>query len=114
MEPNIAFRVREHDEPACEIRVNFGVFAGRNVTPAEIDDLATELRDAVASFTVVAEDRHEFGDSVEASLHQVVIEVAREFVGERPEQLCAQLVAAADEWAQTCIAARSVDVADLG
>jgi hypothetical protein len=113
MEPTIAFRVREHDEPACEIRVNFGVFAGRSVTPAEVDDLAVELRDTVSSFTVVAEDRHEFGASVEASLHQVVIEVAHEFAGARPEELCAQLVAAADEWAQACIAARSVDLADF-
>ena len=113
MEPNIAFRVREHDEPACEIRVNFGVFAGRSATPAEIDDLATELRDSVDSFTIVAEERHEFGASVEASLHQVVIEVAREFAGGRPEELCARLVAVADDWAQTCIATRHVDLADL-
>ncbi|MEN3342278.1 MAG: hypothetical protein V7644_1682 [Actinomycetota bacterium] len=113
MEPAIAFRVREHDEPACEIRVNFGVFAGRSATPAEIEDLATELRDTVASFTIVSEDRHEFGPSVEATLHQVVIEIAREYAGERPEQTCAQLVGAADQWAQACIAARSVDVAEF-
>ena len=113
MEPTIAFRVREHEEPACEIRVNFGVFAGRSVTPAEIDDLAVELRDFVPSFTIVAEDRHEFGASVEASLHQVVIEIAQEFAGPRPEDLCGGLVAAADVWAQTCIAARSVDVAEF-
>jgi hypothetical protein len=113
MEPTIAFRVREHDEPACEIRINFGVFAGRSATPAEIDDLATEIRDLADSFAIVAEDRHEFGASVEASLHQVVIEVEREFVGGRPEELCARLVAVADDWAQACIAARHVDLADI-
>ncbi len=113
MEPKIAFRVREHDDPACEIRVNFGVFAGRSATPAEIDDLAMGLQDSVASFSIVAEERHEFGDSVEASLHQVVIEVEREFAGEQPERLCAELVAVADEWAKACIATRHVDVADL-
>jgi hypothetical protein len=113
MEPSIALHVREHDEPACEIRVNFGVFAGRSVTPAEIDDLASELRNWVDSFSIVAEDRHEFGAAVEASVHQVVVEVSREFAGERPESLCTELVAVADEWAQSCIAARSVDLADL-
>jgi hypothetical protein len=110
MEPAIAFHVREHDEPACEIRVNFGVFAGRSATPAEIDDLATGLRDQVESFSIVAEDRHEFGSGVEASLHQVVIEVSREFAGARPSELCSRLVATADQWAQECIAARSVEV----
>jgi hypothetical protein len=113
MEPMIAFRVREQEEPACEIRVNFGVFAGRSATPAEIEDLAIELRDSVESFAVVAEERHEFGAAVEASIHQVVIEVAREFVDGQPERLCARLVQVADEWAQSCIAARHADVADL-
>ena len=35
----VAFCVREVEEPALEVRVNFGVFAGRHVTPAEIDVL---------------------------------------------------------------------------
>ena len=43
IEPAIAFCVRQHDEPALEVRVNFGVFAGRDVTPAEIDELARQL-----------------------------------------------------------------------
>ena len=113
MEPNIAFRVREHDEPACEIRVNFGVFAGRSATPAEIDDLATDLRDSVDSFTIVAEERHEFGASVEASLHQVVIEVAREFAGGRPEELCDRLLEAVTAWAEACIEDRHAEISEL-
>ena len=52
-EPTIAFRVHERDEPGLEIRVNFGMFAGRNATQAEIDDLARSLNDVVESFTVV-------------------------------------------------------------
>ena len=48
-EPSIAFRVHEHDGPALEVRVNFGVFAGRNATQAEIDDLARLLNDVVES-----------------------------------------------------------------
>ena len=48
------------------MRVNFGVFAGRNATQAEIDDLARALHDDVESFTIVAEERHEFGGEVEA------------------------------------------------
>jgi hypothetical protein len=113
MEPEIAFRLREQEEPACEVRVNFGVFAGRQVTPAEIDDLARELRETVPAFAIVAEERHEFGGSVEAALHQVVIEVERAFAGDDPDRLGAQLVAAGERWAEACIAARHLDLADL-
>src|SRR4051794_37095396 len=113
MEPAIAFCVREHDDPALEVRVNFGVFAGRDVTGAEIDDLARGLRDEVESFSIVAEERHEFGGDVEASLHQVVIEVSQEHAGDQPDVLCDRLVELADEWASACIAARHSDLADL-
>lgn len=113
MDPAIAFCVREHEDPALEVRVNFGVFAGRDVTPAEIDDLAHSLRDELLSFSIVAEDRHEFGGDVEATLHQVVIEVAREHAGADPAVLCDRVVEVADEWATACIAARHSDLADL-
>ena len=105
-EPSIALRVREHDEPALEVRVNFGVFAGRHATPAEIDDLARILRDLLPSFSIVSEERHEFGGMVEAALHQVVIEVPREHVDEEPDVLAERIVLAANGWAIDCIASR--------
>ncbi len=105
-EPAIALRVREHDEPALAVRVNFGVFAGRHATPAEIDDLAHVLRALVASFTIVAEERHEFGGAVEAALHQVVVEVAREHAGDDADVLAERIIAAAGDWADACIASR--------
>ena len=77
-EPAISLLVREHDDPGIEIRVNFGVFAGRHATPAEIDELAMALREHAPSFAIVSEERHEFGDAVEASVHQVVVEVPQE------------------------------------
>ncbi len=106
VDPRIAFRVHSHDRPALEVRVNFGVFAGRHATPAEIDDLAHALRAEVESFTIVSEERHEFGGDVEASLHQVVIEIARDRAGTEPDALGERIVATADVWAATCIAAR--------
>jgi hypothetical protein len=39
--------VRKQEEPGFEVRVNFGVFAGRHATPAEIDELAAALKDSV-------------------------------------------------------------------
>jgi hypothetical protein len=107
-EPAIAFSVRTPEDPALEVRVNFGVFAGRHATPAEIDDLARTLRDELGTFTIVAEDRHEFGGDVEAALHQVVIEVSSEHAGPTPDALRARVVAAAGAWANACIASRHV------
>jgi hypothetical protein len=105
-EPAISLLVRRHDEPGVEIRVNFGVFAGRHATPAEIDELALALRDFLPSFAIVSEERHEFGDAVEASVHQVVVEVPQEHAGPDPDVLAEQIVLAANGWALECIAAR--------
>lgn len=105
-EPAISLLVREFEGPGIEVRTNFGVFVGRHATPAEIDELALGLRDILPSFTIVAEERHEFGEAVEAAVHQVVVEVAQEDAGEEPEFLAGQIVHAADGWARKCIAAR--------
>jgi hypothetical protein len=105
-EPAISLLVREHEDPGIEVRVNFGVFAGRHATPAEIDELALALRDSVPSFAIVSEERHEFGDAVEASVHQVVVEVPQEVADEEPQLLAERIVFAANGWALECIAAR--------
>jgi len=105
-EPAISLLVRDHDEPGIEIRVNFGVFAGRHATPAEIDELALALRELIPSFAILSEERHEFGDAVEASVHQVVVEVPQEYAGHGAEVLAEQIRLAANGWALECIASR--------
>ena len=112
MEEAIAFCVEAHERSAVEVRVNFGVFAGRNATQAEIDDLARLLGDEVESFSVTASDRHEFGGDVETSVRQVVIEVSREYAG-GDNELCDRLVALAETWARDCIHSRA-DLGELG
>jgi hypothetical protein len=107
MDPAIAFRVHPYPEPALEVRVNFGVYAGRNATPAEIDDLAHQLRSEVPRFAVIAEARHEFGDNVETSLHQVVIEVDGQHVGALSDETCERIIEAANRWASACVASRT-------
>jgi hypothetical protein len=105
-EPAISLRVREQEEPGIEVRVNFGVFAGRHATPAEIDELAAALRNLVPAFAIVAEDRHEFADSAEAAVHQVVIEVPSEHGSPEPDVFAERIVLAANGWALNCIASR--------
>jgi hypothetical protein len=113
MAETVAFCVRDHEEPALEVRVNFGVFAGRQATPAEIDDLARSLHEELESFAVIAEERHEFAGEVEASLRQVVIEISREYAGDDLDDLCERVVRRAEKWAADCIHSRS-DLGELG
>ena len=110
MDPTIAFRVPPHEGAVIEVRVNFGVYAGRNATPAEIDDLARALRNEVPQFTITVEQRHEFGNDVEAAVRQAVIEIDRPNAGDNPDALAERVVAAANRWASACIATRT----DLG
>lgn len=113
MDPTIAFRVHPHEEPGLEVRVNFGLYTGRNATAAEIDDLAHSLRSHVPTFTVTAEERHQFGDDVETSVHQVVIEVDRQNAGDLSDDVCGRIVETAGRWATACRVSRS-ELGELG
>ena len=114
-EPEIAFATTS-EPPPLEIRVNFGVFAGRAATPAEIDELAKALLPAIGEVSIVAEERHEISEAVEASLQQVRVEIPEDSLpaspGERAE-LTDLLVAKAQRWASACVADRAPEVAEL-
>jgi len=112
----MTFAVEERSDPGLEIRVNFGVFAGRAATAAEIDRLAEWLLDEVGEVSIIAEDRHEIDENVEAAVHQVRVEVAHDRVPEDApgrEELVQKLLERTDHWARACIADRHVEVADL-
>jgi citrate lyase gamma subunit len=110
IEPAVALRVRPYEEPGIEVRINFGVFAGRTATPAEIDKLAGRVSAFVPAFAIVSEERHEFGGAVEASVHQVVVEVAREHADPEADVLAERIVLEANGWALDCIESRHADV----
>ena len=115
-EPLLAFRNREYEPPGLEIRVNFGVFAGREATPAEIDDLARLLLPEVGDVSIVSEQRHEIGDGVEAALHQVRVEVAGDHVpGDEADldDLAQRLIDRAQFWARACIGERHAEVTEF-
>jgi hypothetical protein len=115
MNPTMAFVVREHDAPAIEVRINFGVFAGRDATAAEIERLAQWLLDEVGEVSIISEERHEMDAQVEASVHQVRIElttgVPPDDIGRRA--LEQRILERAEYWARQCVADRHVDVAEL-
>ena len=114
-EPAISRLVREHDEPRIEIRVNFGVFAGREATAAEIDRLAEWLLDEVEDVSIISEERHEIDAHVEASVHLVRIEVANGVPDDPQERetLEHRILERAEHWARQCVAERHADVAEL-
>ena len=109
----LAFAVHGRTPPALEVRVNFGMFAGREATPAEIDLLAQQLLEKVGSVSIVSEERHEINTHSEASVHQVRIEVQADAVppeiGRRLE-LAGRLIETAERWASACIAERHVEL----
>jgi len=104
-----AFAVREHDPPALEVRVNFGLLAGRGATPAEIDRLADLLLDEVGDVSIVSEERHEIGHGVEASVHLVRVELPHTVENGQAERI----VERCDHWARICASERHLDVAEI-
>jgi hypothetical protein len=97
--------ISEASAGSRELRINFGVFAGRSATPAEVDQLARMLLPELGDVTIVAEDRRELNDQSETSLHQVRVDLPDSADVDR-------VVDVAEEWAHAHIEDRHADVVD--
>ena len=116
MEGLLAFPVLSPEGPGLEIRVNFGMFAGREATAAEMQELGTALLAEIDNADLSAETHFEIGPHTEADVHQVRIGVPAEslpvgdfLIGE----LAGRLIAIAERWARDCFAARHAEVSEL-
>jgi hypothetical protein len=107
-DPTVAFVADGRATSALEVRVNFGVYAGRAATAAEIDRLAEWLLDEVGEVSIVSEERHEIDAHGEASIHQVRIELDEE----ADDQTALKIRERAEHWARLCVAERHADVTD--
>ncbi len=111
----IAFAIEE--EPAgLAIRINFGVFAGRDATSAELEELGKLLVPEAGEVSIVGEQRHEISEDAEVVLHQVRVSVSPENVPDDPGErkaFCERLVTLAEIWARQCINERSSEISDL-
>jgi hypothetical protein len=107
-EPSVAFAVHQQDPPALEVRINFGLLTSRAASPAEIDRLADLLLDEVGDVSIVAEERHEIGHGVEASVHMVRVELPMELADGQE----GRIVERCDHWARICASDRHLDVAE--
>lgn len=108
----MAFVVQQHETPAIEVRVNFGVYAGREATAAEIDRLAEWLLDEVGEVSIISEERHEIDPHGGASVHQVRIEIDGDRVNGNRAEVERKILERAEHWARLCVAERHTEIAD--
>ena len=115
-DPAMVFVRDAHEPPGLEIIVNFGIFAGREATPAEIDELAKVLLPRIGEVSIVSEERHEIGEESEASLHQVRVEIEEAKLPQSDherDELRGRLLELVERWALDCIAERHAEVSEL-
>jgi hypothetical protein len=110
-EAEIAF-LAEPTESPLEVRINFGIFAGRQATPAEIDDLARTLLPLLDQVTIVSEQRHEITGDSEASISSVRVELGS-VAQPLSRELADTLLNRCEQWAASCIAERHAEVSEL-
>jgi hypothetical protein len=115
VEETIAFAVEQ--EPAgLEIRVNFGVFAGRDATTAELEELGRLLVPEAGEVSIVGEERHDLTEDVEVVVHQVRVAVPPEAIPDgalERKAFCERLVTLAEIWARQCINERHAEITEL-
>ena len=104
IDPALVF-VSDTPRSGLEVRVNFGMLAGREATRAELDELAARLLPILGSVSVVAEQRHETDGRAEAELHQVRIDLGE-------DDPVAEVAAVAQAWAAGCFASRHADISE--
>ena len=112
----IAFASTVAEPPHLEIRINFGVFAGREATPAELDELGRAVLAEVGHVTLVSEHRQELEEHTETSLHQVRMDVPGELLPEyevEADRIRDRLLHVAERWARGCIDVRHAEVVEL-
>jgi hypothetical protein len=115
VEEVIAFAV---DEPPAglEIRINFGIFAGRDATTAELEELGKLLVPEAGDVSIIGEQRHELGEGAEVVLHQVRVSVPAEAVPDDAtgrKEFSERLVTLAEIWARQCIKERHAEINEL-
>ena len=113
---NVIAFTTEQEPAGLEILVNFGVFAGRDATQAELEELGKLIVPEAGAASIVSEQRHEISEDVEILLHQVRVSISPENVPaddvER-KAFCERLVTLAEIWARQCINERHAEISEL-
>jgi hypothetical protein len=115
IENTIAFAA-EQEHTGLEIRVNFGIFAGRDATSAELEELGKLVVPEAGEASIVSEQRHEISDSAEVVLHQVRVAIPEDQVPEDESErsdFSERLVTLTEIWARQCIHERHADITEF-
>ena len=93
----LVFTAETDGRPA--VVCNFGVHAGREATPAEIDRLGIALVEELEPLDIVSERRYRFDRESAAAVYQVRIELPSETMPERIPAVAGTV----ESWARDCI-----------
>jgi hypothetical protein len=113
---NVIAFITDEEPAGLGIRINFGVFAGRDATSAELEELGKLLVPEAGEVTIVGEQRHEMAEEAEVVLHQVRVIVAPERVpanASEKREFCERLLTLAEIWARQCFNERSAELTEL-
>jgi hypothetical protein len=100
-QPALVFVDDAEGDADLELVVNFGIFAGREATPAEVERLAGALLEELESVEIICEQRYEFDREVEATVYRVRVEPPPGSAGR-----LADLREIVETWARDCIGER--------
>jgi hypothetical protein len=115
VENAIAF-VTDEEPSGLEIRINFGVFSGRDATSAELEELGKLLVPEAGEVSIVGEQRHDMTEEAEVVVHQVRVAVSPErvpTVAAEQRAFCERLVTLAEIWARQCFSERHAELTEL-
>jgi hypothetical protein len=101
--PTLVFVGDAREDADLELVVNFGVFSGRQATPAEVERLAQDLLEELESVEIISEQRYEFARDIEATVYRVRVEVPP-----GNGHLTPALREIVEDWARDCIGERRV------
>lgn len=102
-QPELVF-IAPGADGVAELVVNFGIYAGRDATPAEIERLARSFLSDLRALEIICEQRYEFTPETEATVYRV--RVLAPGARARADELRNAVAA----WARDCIAERRVTV----
>jgi hypothetical protein len=106
VEPEVVISWDTSPAVAMSFLVNFGVFAGRDVSPLELERLGSALLGIVDGVTLVSEHRRELTAGSSIDLHQLRVAIDRDILPpDEPdiEALRARIAALLESWVHSCL-----------
>jgi hypothetical protein len=105
-EPEAVITWGTRPQAALEFQVNFGIFAGREVSRRELERLGEVLLPMLRGVSISSEHRYELGGHSTVALHQVRVEVGPDALPTDEadiERLRHRIAESIGEWLESCL-----------